>query len=240
MVDQEATAPPVWEKHLDDHDRSVISRGRFARRMGFGQRPAVIVIDCQNYMVGTRGRDDERYPSRCGPSGWAALDAIKVLLAAARKAAAPVYYTRFVLDPDGSDIGVYGLKRDLIHSDYWCLKGTIGSEIVAEIAPHSGDTVYVKKKPSAFHGTPLLSMLIHHGIDTLVIVGGATSNCVRATVFDAAAYNFRAIVPADCVFDRIGISHDISLFDMDRQFADVATSEQVLREFANNDVTDGT
>lgn len=238
MVDQPTSAPPPWERHLDDHDRSVISRGRFARRMGFGQRPAVIVIDCQNYMVGTRGRDDNRYPAQCGPAGWAALDNIKLLLGAARKAAVPVFYTRFVLAPDGSDIGVYGLKRDLLASEYWCLEGTVGSEIVADIAPRPGDYVYVKKKPSAFHGTPLLGTLIHHGIDTVVIVGGATSNCVRASVFDAAAYNYRAIVPVECVFDRIEISHDISLFDMDRQFADVVTNEEVLREFAR-DATDG-
>jgi nicotinamidase-related amidase len=232
MVDRASGTPRLWDKHLDDHDRDVIDRGRFARRMGFGQRPAVIVIDCQNYMVGTRGLNDERYPSQCGPGGWAALDNIKLLLEAARRAAAPVFYTRFALEPDGSDIGVYGLKRDLLASEYWCLEGTIGSEIVADIAPQPGDYVYVKKKPSAFHGTPLLGTLIHLGIDTVVMVGGATSNCVRASVFDAAAYNYRAIVPAECVFDRIGISHDISLFDMDRQFADVVTIEAVLRHFA--------
>jgi maleamate amidohydrolase len=238
MVDRAIGAPPLWEKYLDDHDREVIDRGRFARRMGFGQRPAVIVIDCQNYMVGTRDRDDERYPSRCGPGGWAALDEIKVMLGAARKAAVPVFYTKFVLAPDGSDIGVYGHKRDLLACEYWCLEGTVGSEIVADIAPQPGDYVYVKKKPSAFHGTPLLGMLIHHRIDTVVIVGGATSNCVRASVFDAAAHNYRAIVPAECVFDRIGISHEISLFDMNRQFADVVTNEEVLRHFAKA-ATDG-
>jgi nicotinamidase-related amidase len=237
MVDRSATAPPLWEKYLDAHDRGVIDRGRFARRMGFGERPAVIVIDCQNYMVGTRDQDDDRYPSRCGPGGWAALDKIKTLLDAARAAGVPVFYTRFVLAPDGSDIGVYRLKRDLLESEFWCLEGTIGSEVVADIAPRPGDCVYDKKKPSAFHGTPLLGMLIHLSIDTLVIVGGATSNCVRATVFDAAAHNYRAIVPADCVFDRIGISHDISLFDMDRQFADVVMAEDVLRNFETKDLT---
>ena len=83
----------------------------------------------------------------------------------------------------------------------------------------SGDVVFVKKKPSAFHGTPLLAYLIDRSIDTLVMVGGATSNCVRATVFDSASYNFRTIVPG-CGLRPLPISHAISLFDMDRQFAD--------------------
>lgn len=221
----------AWEKHLSDEDRQVIERGRFARRMGFGDRAAVIVIDCQNYMVGARDNDDERYPSRCGPQGWEALDRIKALLESARRAAVPVFYTRFELAADGSDIGAYGYKRDLLNSEYWCLEGTHGSKIVADIEPQSADYVFVKKKPSAFYGTPLQSLLIHRAIDTVVIVGGATSNCVRATVFDASANNYRAIVPADCVFDRIQISHDISLFDMDRQFADVVDSAEVHRFF---------
>jgi nicotinamidase-related amidase len=66
-----------------------------------------------------------------------------------------------------------------------------------------------------------------------VVVGGATSNCVRATVFDASSFNFRTIVPADAVFDRQPISHAISLFDMDRQFADVTTSDAVIDVFKN-------
>ena len=94
--------------------------------------------------------------------------------------------------------------------------------------PGPGDVVFVKKKPSGFHGTPLLGYLVERRIDTVVVVGGATSNCIRATVFDASSYNFRTIVPAEAVFDRIPVSHAISLFDMDRQFADVVCVEDVL------------
>ena len=87
----------------------------------------------------------------------------------------------------------------------------------------------MKKKPSGFHGTPLLGYLVDRRIDTVIIMGGATSNCVRATVFDAASWNFRAIVPQEAVFDRIPISHAISLFDMDRQFADVVPVADVIQ-----------
>ncbi len=51
---------------------------------------------------------------------------------------------------------------------------------------------------------------------------------MRATVFDAFSYNFRAIVPRDAVFDRMPISQAINLFDMNRCSADaVETSEAV-------------
>ena len=107
--------------------------------------------------------------------------------------------------------------------------GSVGAELIPSLRPGPNDVVFVKKKPSGFHGTPLLGYLVERGIDTVVIVGGATSNCIRATVFDAASFNLRAIVPAEAVFDRIPVSHAISLFDMDRQFADVVPVEAVLQ-----------
>jgi maleamate amidohydrolase len=217
-----------WDAFLTDADRAILARGRFGRRMGMGERPAVVVIDCQRYMVGRRGVRDDNYPSSCGEIGWAAVDRVAALLAAVRAAGLPVFLTRFALDPEGRDIGVYARKRDFLRRDDWCLEGTEGAELLPEVGPAPGDIVFVKKKPSAFHGTPLLSYLIDRAIDTLIVVGGATSNCVRATVFDSSSYNFRTLVPADAVFDRLPISHAISLFDMDRQFADVTTVQEIV------------
>lgn len=221
-----------WEELLSERDREVLQRGRFSRRMGFGDSPAVLCIDCQTYMVGDRDEAQElsmqRYPSSCGSVGWRALRHTARLLAAARESNLPVFYTRFVLSPDGRDAGVYALKRDLLDSPNWALRDTPGSEISPLVKPESSDIIISKHKPSAFFGTPLLSHLIDRKVDTLLITGGSTSNCVRATVFDAASYNFRPIVVEECVFDRIEISHKTSLFDMDRQFADVIPLDDVL------------
>ncbi len=224
-----------WAAYLGDRDRAVLARGRFAQRMGFGDRPAIVAIDCQRYMVGERGRADERYPSSCGEIGWAAVDRIAQLLAAARATATPVFLTRFALAPDASDIGVYGRKRAFLGGRQdWCLDGTAGAELLPEVGPQRGDIVVVKKKPSAFFGTPLLAYLVDRRVDTVVVVGGATSNCVRATVFDASSYNFRVIVPHDAVFDRLAVSHAISLFDMDRQFADVVSTDDVISQLSQS------
>jgi nicotinamidase-related amidase len=146
----------------------------------------------------------------------------------AQQAEVPCIFTRFEIEPSGIDMGVYQRKRDLLESDRWCLAGSLGAELSPLLAPAARDLVFVKKKPSGFHGTPLLGYLIDRGIDTVIVVGGATSNCIRATVFDCASYNYRAIVPQEAVFDRIPISHAISLFDMDRQFADVLPTPEVI------------
>lgn len=222
-----------WESFLTEPDRAVVARGRFGRRMGFGQRAAVVVIDAQKYMVGEAGCDVE-WPSSCGEMGRRAVREIAGLVAAAQAATVPCFFSRFELAADGSDIGVYGRKRDLLQSPHWCLSGSVGAELVPQLRPTSGDVVFVKKKPSGFHGTPLLGYLVERRIDTVIVVGGATSNCIRATVFDASSYNFRTIVPHEAVFDRIPISHAISLFDMDRQFADVVTVQETLDYFAGS------
>jgi maleamate amidohydrolase len=222
----------TWDRYLDEADRAVLARGRFGRRMGFGERLAVVVIDAQRYMVGEPGRD-HLWPSSCGEVGRAAVGQIARVVTAAQTRGVPCFFTRFELARDGSDIGVYGRKRDLLDSEHWCLAGSVGAELVPQLAPAAGDAVFVKKKPSGFHGTPLLGLLVDRRIDTVIVMGGATSNCIRATVFDASSYNFRTIVPEEAVFDRIPVSHAISLFDMDRQFADVVSVDAVLRQLVD-------
>jgi nicotinamidase-related amidase len=217
----------LWDSYLSEQDHAVLKRGGFGQRMGFGKRPAVLVIDAQKYMVGDAA-DDASWPSSCAEVGRAAVSAIAGVVKAAQENGVPCFFTRFEVMRDGSDIGGYRHKRGMLESDHWCLSGTVGAELVEQLTPAPGDIVFVKKKPSGFHGTPLLGYLIDRGIDTVIVTGGATSNCIRATVFDSASYNFRTIVPQEAVFDRIPISHAISLFDMNRQFADVVPMQQVL------------
>jgi maleamate amidohydrolase len=218
---------PLWQKYLGPEDEAVIARGRFGLRMGFGSRPAVVVIDAQRYMVGAEG-NDAAWPSSCGAVGRAAVKQIARVVDAAQASGVPCFFTRFEIARDGGDMGVYRRKRALLDSEHWCLEGTLGAELVPDLVPCSNDIVFVKKKPSGFHGTPLLGYLVERGIDTVIVTGGATSNCVRATVFDASSYNFRTVVVQEAVFDRIPVSHAISLFDMDRQFADVVPADEVV------------
>ncbi|MBT3169931.1 MAG: isochorismatase family protein [Rhodospirillaceae bacterium] len=220
---------PDWREYLSAEDLATIERGKWARSIGYGARPAVVVIDVQNYMTGEEvGNDPDKFPYAAPAVAWPALRQIQTILAAARPAQAPVIYTRFAIDREAGDAGLFDAKIGAPDSENVYLEGTFGSEIAEEIAPEPGDLVITKKKPSSFFGTPLLPYLIERNIDTLIITGGSTCNCVRATVFDAFSYNFRAIVPSDAVFDRMPISQAINLFDMNRCSADVVETSDVL------------
>lgn len=220
----------LWDQYLGEQDKKVLERGRFARRMGFGKKPAIIVVDAQKYMVGLPGQEAD-WPSSGGKQGEEAMAHIISLVAHGQKHNIPVFFTRFEIAPSGVDMGVYQRKRDLLNSPHWCLAGSVGAELADGLTPTSNDIEFVKKKPSCFHGTPLLGYLIDRQIDTVIVVGGSTSNCVRATVFDASSYNYRVIIPQEAVFDRFPISNAISLFDMDRQFADVVNIQEVYQYF---------
>lgn len=221
------------EKYLSGDEIERLANAQFGKPIGIGSRPAVVVIDVQNYMVPPADlTNGMAFPSSCGEAGDRAVERISAVLGLARKLHLPIFHTQFVLRPDGADIGVYGRKRSLLQVEGWCLDGSLGADFVARTAPKKNEFALVKKKPSAFFGTPLLSMLIDRGVDSLIVMGGSTSNCVRATVVDGMSFNYRVTVVSDAVFDRVAISHEVALFDMQRQYADVLESQSVMERLS--------
>lgn len=226
-----------WDEILTDADRAVMARGKWAQRAGVGKRPALILIDCQYYMCGIRGAPDnaEKYPLACGEVAFAATDQMKRLLDAARAAGIPVIYTRFVVDPVNDDVGMFHRKigAGVGRGENLYFGGTHGAEIVDDLRPLPTEIVLDKKKKSAFFGTPLISLLIDRQVDTCIIVGGSTSNCVRATVVDSEQYNFFTVIPEEAVYDRLPLSHQLNLFDMNRSYGDVMPVDEVLAYLRN-------
>lgn len=224
------------EHDLFSDYRSLLSEGEIRQldsagmgsRGGFGDRPALLIVDAQKFEVGaTEAGDNLYYPSACA-TAHDALPVIRKLAEAFRAAKRPIYYSQLEYKRDGSDYAGRHFKRPFRELEGWCIEGTKGVEIFEAVKPQAGDHVIKKTRPSFFHGTPLLAQLIQQRIDTLIVSGGTTSNCIRATVIDAASYNFRTSVVRDAVFDRVRISHEVSLMDMSRTLADIVALEEVL------------
>jgi nicotinamidase-related amidase len=188
-----------------------------AGRVGFGHRPAVLVIDFIN------GFTDPESPlaSELGPE----LEATLTLLEAARAIKLPILFTTTAYDEDMGDAGIFPLK---VPSLSQLIRGTKWVEIDPRLRRRPSEIVIEKKYASAFFGTPLTSILTDEDVDTLIVTGCTTSGCVRATVVDALQNGFRAIVPKECVGDRSPEQHTANLVDMDGKYGDVVDLAEVL------------
>jgi maleamate amidohydrolase len=212
----------------DEEERRYASVG-FGGEGGFGSHPALLIIDVQYRTVGTKRAPYweaiKEYPTSCGAVGWDAVKKIAPLLAVFRSKGFPVLYPHVAPKNAATDGGRLAQKIPSIMGI-----DAKGYEFFDDIAPASGDVILPKKHPSAFFGTPLTSHLIDLGVDTLIITGCTTSGCVRSSVTDAFALNFKVIVPEDCVYDRAPTSHAVNLWDMNGKYADVMTSAEVIEK----------
>ncbi|SFQ02791.1 isochorismatase family protein [Amycolatopsis rubida] len=222
------TAPQPWDRYLTARDHRVRELAGLGRRQGLGRRPALLVIDVTTNFCGEKREplldSIRRWRNSCGEAAWDAVDRIAGLLALARTLEVPVLYSAG-LDTGGNPV-LSGRWRDKnSRRDEDSDPGRAGGhDIVAPIAPRPGEIVVRKTKPSVFHGTPLASFLVDLGVDSLVVCGGSTSGCVRATVVDAFSANYRVTVAGDACFDRFDASHAMTLFDLDQKYADVTTA----------------
>jgi len=222
----------IWDDYLDERDKKVYLQAGLGSRVGIGRKPALLIVDVQYAFTGDSPEAIEEsiqtYPTSCGESSWQAIHHIKQLLDAARKAEIPVYFTVIEGSKSSSNKDVAIKGRIFDHSAL--LEGEKGAQVVEELRPRYGEIVLSKKKPSAFFGTPLVSYLIAHQVDTLIVTGCTTSGCVRASVIDAFSHNFKVVVPEECVFDRGIASHAINLFDMQQKYADVVPVNDVIKQ----------
>ncbi len=220
----------IWEKYLDPRDAKVYSSAGLGKEYGLGQRPALIVVDVVYGFTGDGPEPIEesikKYPFSCGAEAWESIRHIKRMLDASREAGIPVFFTTMEGSRSCSNERT-GIKGNFFDHPAM-LSGGKGTQIVKELAPIQGEYVLDKKKPSAFFGTPLVSYLTDHHVDSVIVVGCTTSGCIRATALDAFQYNYRVVVPEECVFDRGITTHAINLFDLQQKYADVLSLDDVI------------
>ena len=179
-------------------------------RIGFGERPGVVVVDFQLAFT------DPRFPLGRSEHVQRAVDNTAILLKAARAASAPVAccYTAYSSERDAPYWKVKAVTEEFRH-------GWEGAQLDPRIHEPAYDAVFAKAGPSIFFGTPVHQYFLKERVDTVIVTGCTTSGCVRASVIDAFSHGFRVMVPEPCCGDMDEGPHHANLRDVDRRYADV-------------------
>jgi maleamate amidohydrolase len=199
-------------------DAEFFAQRGFGQRIGFGERPALVIIDMLKAFT------DEK--AMLGANLDKEIAAIIPLLTAAHDRGVPVIFSTVRYDDaDLKDAGIWALKQKGVMT----LKADgHGWEVDLRLDFRKTDTLLVKKYASCFFGTDLVPRLLAHRVDTLIISGCTTSGCVRATAVDACQNGFRPIVVREAVGDRSVAAHAQSLFDLDAKYADVVSQHDAV------------
>jgi len=207
------------EARVEELLRFYRQRG-YGRRVGFGRRPAILVIDFSRAFTG--GRSD--FPG--GEFSREITQTLRMLEIARRGTKVPVMFTTIAYDEPLRDAALWGKKVPWLEH---CRAGTPMVEIDPALGVKAGEPVIVKKFPSSFFDTRLDAMLGEKQIDTLILAGCTTSVCVRATALDAMQRGLRCIVAAEAVGEFDPALHAVHLVDLDSRYGDVVSVDEVVR-----------
>lgn len=214
MEHSDKTARQIFEAYKANPTR---------KRFGFGKVPALINIDLQKAYtaVGEFSTAYETNPLQ--------LEYVNALAAAFRSKGFPVVWTYVAYMDSGEDCGIWGTRTNTPDSLQNIKVGSRRSEFDdrLQIDAHK-DIIVNKRMASAFFETNLGSVFNFHGVDTVVVTGGSTSGCVRATVVDSLSRSYRTIVAEECVADKHESPHFANLYDMAVKYADVLSTDEVL------------
>lgn len=201
-----------------DKDLEQNYSGVFDGRLGFGKRPALLIVDFIDAYLSPNS-------PLFAPDTAEAVRQTRRLYDQAKKVSVPVLFTRVLYSRDGSDGGIFLQKVPVLRR---LVDGEPLAAFARDLQPGRDDIVVTKNYASAFFGTSLASTLTARGIDTVLIAGVSTSGCVRASAVDAMQHGFRVLVPQECVADRHPGPHEANLFDINAKYGDVVHIDEAL------------
>jgi maleamate amidohydrolase len=193
-------------------------------RFGFGEKLAVVNVDFQQAYT----RPD-LFPKTAYVTDPNQIGYVNQVSALARARQMPVIWSHVAYKSDAGDAGVWGTRTDTPDS----LQNIKDSSDRHAFDPRceideATDLIYTKRMPSAFFETPLASYLVWHKVDTVLVTGGSTSGCVRATAVDSLSHGYRTIVAEECVADKHESYHYANLTDLQLKYADVVSVSEVI------------
>ena len=199
-------------------------KGNLSRkRFGFGKKAILVNIDLQKAYTRT---DLFKTAYETDPNQ---LEYVNKLAEKFRSREWPVVWTHVAYMDSGEDCGVWGTRTDTEDSLQNIKFDSERSEFDDRLQiDKQKDIIYCKKMPSAFFETQLQSLCVWHEVDTVIMTGGSTSGCIRATAVDSLSRGYRTIVPEECVADKHESYHSANLTDLSIKYADVLDVQEVF------------
>ena len=213
MIREDKTARELFEAVMANPARN---------KFGFGEKLAIVNVDLQQAytrldLFKTAYETDPRQ-----------IEYINIISRLARAAGMPVIWSRVAYKEDAADAGVWGTRTDTPDSLQNIKYDSERHAYDPRCDIQEGDLTFTKRMPSAFFETPLASYLVWHKVDTVVVTGGSTSGCVRATAVEALSHGYRTIVPIETCADKHESYHFANLTDLQLKYADVEPVQSVI------------
>ena len=213
MVEDGRTAKAIFEEVMANPAR---------RKFGFGDKAAIVNVDIQQAYTRT---DRFKTAYETDPHQ---IDHVNTISRLARERGMPVVWSRVAYKRDAGDAGVWGTRTDTEDSLQNIKHDSERHRFDERCDIHEDDLTFTKRMPSAFFETPLASYLVWHKVDTVIVTGGSTSGCVRATAVDALSHGYRTIVPIETTADKHESYHFANLTDLQLKYADVEPVRAVI------------
>jgi nicotinamidase-related amidase len=214
MITTDKTAKEIFHEVIQNPQRVPF---------GFGKKAVLVNVDPQKSYTRTN------FYKTAYETDPRQLEYVNELAKRFRALGWPVVWTHVAFLDSAEDAGVWGTRTDtpdsLQNIKYGSDRAAFDERVDIDT---SKDVIYTKRMPSAFFETPLQSLLVWHQVDTVIVTGGSTSGCVRATAVESLSRGYRTIVPEECVADKHESYHYANLTDLHLKYADVMKVNDVL------------
>lgn len=201
------------------------------------KKTALLIVDMQKHFLSKDGEDAQGHRERGAWDKWApyfdhveqvTIPNNKRLLEACRKHGIEVTYGRICsLTPDGRDRArvqsTFGWNNILVPID------TPNAAMVDELAPLPGEIVVNKTTDSVSLGTNYTELLRNMGIDTVIVTGVVTDQCVAGTIRVLADQGFRIYCPEDCCAAATRELHEQELRIMNVIYCTVLSTDELIQ-----------
>lgn len=186
-------------------------------------RAALLVIDMQNGFLNPES-------AHCIPTAAATVPACAEVIRGCREREIPVFFVVRRYRGNGSDV-------EFSRYESWqrggkALSPVCGEELSDELPPEFGrcdrDYTIIKPRFSAFFQTELDLILRRLGVNTVLLAGTTTPNCIRTTCYDALSLDYNVVVLRDCVSSVTEEIQRVNLRDMEAVGARVLSGRELL------------